>query len=144
MGTVLVYSSNERVREHVRVALGRRPAADLAAVSYLEADRAAEAVAAVNAGGIDVCILDGEAWPAGGMGISRQLHDEIADCPAIVVLIGREQDRWLASWSLADAVVTHPADPLILAETVARLLRERPARRPVAPVRTGVFRRRRA
>ena len=44
-----------------------------------------------------------------------------------MVLIGRPQDAWLATWSRADAVVSHPLDPLVLAESVAALLRQRVA-----------------
>ena len=84
----------------------------------------------VGAGGIDLAILDGEAWPAGGMGIARQLKDEILDPPPVLVLIGRPDDAWLANWSLADAVVTHPIDPPALVEAAVGLLRQRDARLP--------------
>jgi hypothetical protein len=65
------------------------------------------------------------------MGISRQLKNEIADCPQLVVLIARQADRWLAHWSLADATLAFPIDPLTAAEVVAGLLRERATHRPV-------------
>ena len=81
----------------------------------------------MDAGGIDLAILDGEAVPSGGMGIARQMRDEIHKCPPLMVLIGRPQDAWLATWSRADAVVSHPLDPLVLAESVAALLRQRVA-----------------
>ncbi len=45
---------------------------------------------------IDLAILDGEAAPAGGMGLAKQLKDEIAQCPPILVLTGRPDDAWLA------------------------------------------------
>ena len=78
-------------------------------------------------GPADACLqLDGgEAVPAGGMGIARQLKDEIYRCPPLLVLTGRVQDNWLATWSRADGVVSHPLDPIELAETVIRLLRSR-------------------
>jgi hypothetical protein len=41
------------------------------------------------------------------------------------VLTGRVQDNWLATWSRADGVVSHPLDPIELAEAVIRLLRSR-------------------
>ena len=82
----------------------------------------------MDAGGIDLAVLDGEAVPAGGMGICRQLKDEIYRCPPVLVLIGRPQDAWLATWSRADAVVSHPLDPIILAHTAAGLLATRTAR----------------
>jgi len=57
------------------------------------------------------------------MGLCRQLKDEIVRCPPILVLTGRTDDAWLATWSRADAVVAHPVDPLRLPEAVAQLLR---------------------
>jgi DNA-binding response OmpR family regulator len=77
----------------------------------------------MDAGGVDLAILDGEAQPTGGMGLSRQLKDEITDCPPIIVAVRRRDDRWLATWSQADAVLVHPLDPLTAAETVADVLR---------------------
>jgi DNA-binding response OmpR family regulator len=112
--TVLVYSDDRNVREQVRLAAGRRPAADVPQ-------------AALDQGGIDVCVLDGEAVPSGGMGICRQLKDEIFRCPPVLLLIGRPQDTWLATWSRADAVVTHPIDPVALTDALAGLLRDRMA-----------------
>ena len=79
----------------------------------------------MDAGGIDLAVLDGEAVPAGGMGIAKQLKDEIYRCPPLLVLTGRPQDAWLATWSRADGAVPHPIDPIQLAETVVALLRAR-------------------
>ena len=62
-------------------------------------------IATMDAGGIDLAILDGEAVPAGGIGIARQLKDEIYKCPPLLVLTGRPQDGWLATWSRAEAAV---------------------------------------
>jgi len=72
--------------------------------------------------GIALVILDGEATPAGGMGIARAIKDEIFNAPKILLVIGRPSDAWLASWSRADAVVGHPIDPFELAAAAARLL----------------------
>ena len=88
----------------------------------------AAVVEAVEAGGLDVLVLDGEAAKLGGMGLCRQLKGEIYQCPPVIVLTGRPQDGWLATWSMADAVVPHPLDPIALAETVARVAREQAAR----------------
>lgn len=57
----------------------------------------------LDAGGFDVVILDGESTPVGGLGIAKQLQDEITDCPPVLVLTGRADDAWLASWSRAEA-----------------------------------------
>lgn len=129
--TVIVFSSDPLVREQVRSAVGRRPAADLGRIDWVECATGAEVIARIDEGGVDVAILDGEARPTGGMGISRQLKYEIDDCPALCVLLGRRDDRWLATWSLADATLARPVDPVTAAETVARLLRDRARGVPV-------------
>jgi DNA-binding response OmpR family regulator len=129
--TVLVFSHDPAVRERVRSAVGRRPAPDLGRVEYVECSTGGEVVARIDAGGVDVAILDAEAQPTGGMGISRQLKNEITDCPAICVLLARPDDRWLATWSLADATLTRPLDPITAADVVAGLLRNRAAGLPV-------------
>ena len=106
-------------------ALGRRVHPDLPELEYVEVATEAVVLQQMDSGRIDLAILDGEAVPAGGMGIAKQLKDEIFRCPPILVLTGRPQDAWLATWSRAEAAVSHPIDPLQLAETVARLLRSR-------------------
>ena len=77
----------------------------------------------MDRGGVDLAILDGEAVP-GGMGLCRQLKDEIRRCPPLLVLTGRPDDAWLATWSRADGVVGHPVDPVRLPAVVAELLRD--------------------
>jgi DNA-binding response OmpR family regulator len=107
---ILVFSHRAEVRESIINAIGRRPATDLGRVEYVEA-------------GLDLAILDGEAQPTGGIGLCRQLKNEITACPPIVIAVRRKDDRWLATWSQADAVLVHPLDPLTAAETVAEVLR---------------------
>jgi DNA-binding response OmpR family regulator len=122
---VLLYSDDADVRAAVRLAVGRRPAADLPVVEWTECATEAAVLSAVDAGGLDVLVLDGEAVPAGGMGMCKQLKDEIYECPPVLVLIGRPQDAWLATWSHADLAVPHPLDPVAVAEAVAELARRR-------------------
>lgn len=122
---VLVYSDDRTTRQQVRAALGRRPAADLPVLEYVEVATPPMVISQVDKGGFDLLILDGEATPAGGMGICRQLKDEIYRCPPILVLVGRPQDAWLATWSRADAVVAHPIDAIALARTATKVLRPR-------------------
>jgi DNA-binding response OmpR family regulator len=121
--TVLVFSHRPEVREAVINAVGRRPAADVGRLHYVEAGTIAEVLAEVDAGGVDLAILDGEAQPTGGMGLSRQLKNGITQCPPVIISVRRRDDRWLAVWSQADAVIVHPLDPLAVAETVAEVLR---------------------
>jgi DNA-binding response OmpR family regulator len=107
------------------MALGVRPAADLPRVDYVDCATEPAAIRYVDGGGFDLLILDGEATPVGGLGLCRQLKDEIYRCPPILVLIGRAQDAWLAAWSRADGVVLQPIDAMALAESASALLRRR-------------------
>ena len=128
---VLVYSDDVSTRERIRVAVGRRPVADLPAIEYVECATPRAVVTTVDRGGIDVVILDGEAVPAGGMGVCRQLKDEIYNCPPVLILTGRRDDAWLAAWSRADAAIPHPINGVSLAPAVADLMRRRLAHEPV-------------
>jgi CheY-like chemotaxis protein len=119
--TVLVYSSSDRTRQQVLVALGRRPLPGLD-IEIVEASAGAEVVARCDEGDIDLAILDGEAAPTGGLGLCRQLKAELDAPPPVLVIVGRRDDAWLATWSRAEAVVMHPIDALRLADAVIGLL----------------------
>lgn len=124
--SILLYASDRTVREHVRLSLGRKIAADLPPVQVLEVATQPAVITSMDRGGIALAILDGEAVP-GGMGLCRQLKDEIANCPPILVLTARRDDAWLATWSRAEGVLPHPVDPIRLPDVVAGLLRPRQA-----------------
>lgn len=124
---VLVYSDDADTRRQVVRAVGTHPHPDLPELEFLEVATAPSVLERLDAGGIDLAVLDGEATPAGGLGIAKQLKDELAHCPPILVLTGRPDDAWLAKWSRAEAAVAHPIDPLRLTESVVNLLRNRHA-----------------
>ena len=84
---VLVYSDDRGVRQQVLSSLGRRPDQGLPPVSYVECATEPMVITMVDAQRFDLVILDGEATPAGGMGIARQLKDEIYQCPPVLVLL---------------------------------------------------------
>jgi DNA-binding response OmpR family regulator len=122
---VLVYSDDANTRAQIRMAIGRRPAADLPRVEYVECATGPAVFQHLDRGGIDLVVLDAEAQPEGGLGIARQAKDEIYDCPPLLAIIARRDDGWLATWSRADAVVSQPLDPMALASAVADLMRRR-------------------
>ncbi len=124
---VLVYSDDVDTRAQVRLAVGRRLSRGAPDIEWSEAATHDVVVAAADAGGLDLLVLDGEAAKSGGMGLCRQLKHEVFRCPPVLVLVGRPQDAWLASWSLADEVLSHPLDPVELQRVVARLLATRDA-----------------
>ncbi len=120
---VLVYSDDSAVRSSIKVSLGRRPSVDFGEIEMLECATQPAVIAAVDSRPFDLLILDGEATPSGGMGLCRQLKDEIFNCPPVLVLVGRVDDRWLATWSRADAVVAHPIDPRAVVTACLDLLK---------------------
>jgi DNA-binding response OmpR family regulator len=124
--TVLLYSDDPAVRARMRNAIGTRPAADLA-VTFVEASTHGEVIRLVDRSDFDLLVLDGEATPSGGLGIARQLKDEIRDCPPTCVVIARAADRWLAAYARVDGTLTHPLDPMTTGSTVAAMLRDRAA-----------------
>jgi len=124
---ILVYSDDRTMRDRVSMALGVRPVLDLPPVQIDECATVPFLLSALDAGGVDLAILDGEAVPAGGIGLCRQIKDEVFGAPPILVLIGRVQDAWLATWARADETVIHPANPMELTDKVVSLLRARRA-----------------
>src|ERR1700733_6611473 len=130
---VVVYSHDADTRGRVRLAIGRRPAPDVPEAEIIEVATEPALFRLLGAGGTGVMVRDGEAQPAGGMGVCRQAKDEIHDCPPVLLIIGRADDGWLATWSRADAVTSHPIDPRQLARELSRLMRARAERSQISP-----------
>jgi hypothetical protein len=128
---IVVYSDDSSVRQSVISALGKKVAGDLPEHQIEEFATGAALRAYIDRKSVngdfraDLFILDGEAVPEGGMGIARQLKDEVFNCPPVLLITGRREDAWLAAWSRAEASVIHPIDPFTLANTVANLMRTR-------------------
>ena len=123
---ILLYSDDRTVRDQIRFDVGPRLTAEGQPIEWHEVATPAAVIDAASSQRWDLIILDGEAAKAGGMGIARQLKNEVKNCPPCLVLISRKQDAWLASWSLADATVVHPLNPIEVRETVSRLLGGQP------------------
>jgi DNA-binding NarL/FixJ family response regulator len=121
VATVVVYSSHPGTRTGLVTALGRSPAPGLL-LDFVEAGRGEEVVRRCDEGGVDLVILDGESAPTGGIGLCRQLKDELDDPPPVLLVVGRRDDAWLATWSRAEGVISHPVDAVQAARAVAALL----------------------
>ena len=106
---ILLYSDNVNTREKVRMAVG--PTSAGCTVDWVETATHEGTVMQADTESFDLMILDGEAAKSGGMGLARQFKHELFVCPPIVVLVGRMDDAWLATWSEAEAAVAHPLDP---------------------------------
>jgi DNA-binding response OmpR family regulator len=122
--TVLLYSDDVAVRDRIRLAIGPRPAADLS-IEFVDAATWEDCRNLLDTYEIDLMILDGEAAPAGGLGIARQTKDEYADPPPTCVVIARAADRWLAAFAQVDATLVYPLDPVTTGQTIAAMLRAR-------------------
>ena len=129
--SIVLFSDDVTVREAVIGALGSRVSPDMAEHVIHQFATAAALRLFVDGkkvgtdSPIDLFILDGEAVPEGGIGMARQLKDEVFNCPPVMVITGRKEDAWLAAWSRAEANILHPVDPFTLSHTVADLLRAR-------------------
>ncbi|MCL2454269.1 MAG: hypothetical protein FWD18_03040 [Micrococcales bacterium] len=119
---IVLYSDDVDIREEVRLGVGPRLDASSPEIRWLEVATADAVIAQARGGDVDLFVLDAEADKVGGMGLARQLKDEIDDCPPVIVIIARAADAWLASWSNAEHVVTQPVDPMIIHDAVERLL----------------------
>ena len=122
---IALYSDDSSVRQTVVKALGRRISPEFPEHEISEFATGPALRAKVDAGkNFDLYILDGESVPEGGMGIAKQLKDEVFNCGVVIVMVGRASDAWLAGWSRAEGVVSHPLDPFTLASTVADIFRK--------------------
>lgn len=117
---VIVYSDDRSVRTDVADALGLTLGG--LEVEVREVATAPALLAELDKHDVDCCILDAEASPAGGMGLSKQIRDEYQDCPPVLLLVARPTDSWLATWSRAEAVHPLPIDPFTLPKQVEDLV----------------------
>lgn len=125
--TVLLYSDRPQVRDRMRLAVGSRPAPDVQ-LQFVAASSYQECISLIDNYEIDLLLLDGEARPAGGMAVARQLRDELDDCPPIALVVARAADQWLAAYSQADVVLVHPLDPMTTGQAIVALLSRAGAR----------------
>lgn len=90
-----------------------------------EATGPREARDAVVAGEVDVLVVDGDLAPKGGFSMLYEIRNmgelDGRPSPPALMLVAREQDRWLARWSGANEVLRKPVDPFVVARTVRAL-----------------------
>lgn len=110
---ILVVSEDPRMLDWVRASVG-------ADAAYLFASNGLEALRVTGEDRPDIVIADETTEPFGAFGLARELKMH-ARPPSVVVILEREQDRWLAKWSGADRAFVRPVDPFELAEAVRTL-----------------------
>jgi DNA-binding response OmpR family regulator len=123
-----LYSDDSTVRRSVIAALGKQLDKDLPIHEIKEfATAAALRLYVDSKKQVDLFILDAEAVPEGGMGVCRQLKDEVFNCPPVLLITARSSDNWLATWSKAEATVMHPIDPFTIAAKCSGLFKSNSA-----------------
>jgi DNA-binding response OmpR family regulator len=115
---ILLYSDDVNTRDAVRSGVGE--AIGPRQVRWTEAATVEAVFSEIASRDFDLLILDGEAAKTGGMGICYQLKHEIFTCPPVLLLVGRQDDAWLATWSLADAAIAHPVNPFEIRAAVEK------------------------
>lgn len=131
---ILLYSDDRNTRESVRFAVG--PRVGDRDIRWTEVATHAAVVSEAEKGGLDLLILDGEAAKSGGMGICKQLKNELRRCPPVLLIVGRRDDAWLATWSEADGAISHPIDPFEMKVAVDDLLSDGAIYHPANPFET--------
>jgi len=119
---VLIVSRSERARAWIRRALDPSFQID-------EASNGLEALKRAQEEGYDLVVADETTEPFGAFGLARELKI-LPYPPAVIVLLERPQDNWLAKWSGADRWLMQPIDPFELARAARELLAELQATGP--------------
>ena len=123
---VLLVSPNAASRDLMRVVVAsieRRLSEPLEFVDAVDGVEGARVARRVRP---HVIVADEIASRAGAFALARDLRG--AEDPylgAIVIVLERRQDAWLARWSGADAWFTKPIDPFELADRLLELVEQR-------------------
>lgn len=110
----LLVSGNPGARAWMRGALGSE-------WEFGEAADGHEALRAEKEEGYDLVVADESTEPFGAFGLARDLKI-LDEPPAVIVLLLRSQDAWLAGWSGADRWLVQPVDVFELADAAKELV----------------------
>ena len=124
---VLLVSSSPVVRELMELSvrsIERRLGEPL---SFLEAVNGEQGAKVAVQEAPEVIVADETQSRAGAFHLARELRGMLEPYRgAIVILLDRPHDAWLAKWSGADAWFTKPADPFELADRIIEIVQSRP------------------
>jgi DNA-binding response OmpR family regulator len=122
----LVISPDEEVRQYLRIALQSAERRTGGSWEYLEASDGLAGLRVAWRERPDVVVADEIASRAGGFAVAKDLRGAPVPFPgAIVIVLARPEDAWLARWSGADAWIERPVDPFALADTVVEAVERR-------------------
>ena len=121
VATVLVVSDLPALRAELRTML------EGPELTVEEAESGKEAIALVKDGGVDLVVVDLQVGSMGAMAITMELRNEesygAADPVAVLMLLDRRADVFLARRSGAEGFVVKPLDPQRIRTAVRALLR---------------------
>jgi DNA-binding response OmpR family regulator len=118
----LLISADPELRALLGVALGSARRATRQGWDFLEAANGIEGIRVAWRELPDVVVADEIASGAGAFAVAKDLRGAERPFPgAIIIILARPQDAWLAKWSGADAWFPRPVDPFALSETVVEL-----------------------
>lgn len=128
---VLVISEQAVERSRATTALHLRDD-----VEVVEAATAEEGRALVETQDFDVLVIDGDLRPQGGFSLLYEIREggeyTGEPTPPALVMIAREQDRFLSDWSGANELLLKPVDPFEVAARVTALAGQTAALQDVA------------
>jgi len=120
---VLLVSPDPESRELMALAVAgieRRLGTPL---EFLEATDGERGIAVAFRERPDAVVADEIASRAGAFALAKDLRGAPEPYPgAIVILLDRRQDAWLAAWAGADAWYVKPVDPFALADRLLELV----------------------
>ena len=119
----LIISPDPEMRRLLKVAVRTAERRTGEPWEFLEASNGVYALKIAWRDRPDLVVADEIASGAGAFAVARDLKGATDPFPgAVILVLARAQDTWLARWSGADAWVTKPVDPFELADLAARLV----------------------
>jgi CheY-like chemotaxis protein len=124
---VLLVSPDPQSRATMRLVVRSIERAVGSPLRFLEATNGEEGARVALARRPDAIVADEFASRAGAFALAREIRgDPDPYRGAIVILLERRHDEWLARWSGADAWFVKPVDPFEVADRLLDLVQPRP------------------
>lgn len=115
----LVISADPDLREQLRIAIRTAERRSGEPWQTFEATNGIHGIRVAWREMPELVVADEIASGAGAFAVARDLKGAMEPFPGgIILVLARKQDEWLARWSGADAWLTKPVDPFLLADQV--------------------------
>ena len=120
---VLLVSPDPRSRELMALVVASIQRRLSTTIEFVEASNGERGLTLARRERPDVIVADEIASRAGAFALARDLRGATDPYPgAIVILLERKHDTWLARWSGADAWFVKPVDPFEVADRLVELV----------------------